>query len=342
MNKDSKKKDLNMIFYQPMTDITINKLKPFKIAWLFPENELEKNPSDRLRRYQISRFINNNVIDKNKSINIFGYARVPDLKKRLDDVDILVLLNIGQIDLDLCRMFRERGKTVIFDHCERIFGLACEDLIMQEVSAITCCSRALANTTEMYLKNRGIDQKIFVIRDPIDDDIFLRKEYFEKEENIALLMGMGGNIIYTLPILEPICSAAGYKIRIISEPGLDSKNHEYRIWTLDTWIKDACSCSVALCYHDPYRYPDKGNVKVTMAMGLGLPVIASPVEAYREAIINGVNGFITDDWVSCLELLKDYSLRYMMGFKAMHTAKALYSTEKIGLDYISMIQELQK
>jgi len=337
-----------MIYNQPAEEIIKNTLKPFRIAWLFPEEELEKNPSDRLRRFQISRFININVIARNGSVNIFGYARIPDLKEKLEDVDIIVLLNIGEIDLDLCRYFRAKGKIILFDHCERIFGLASEDQVMQEVSAITCCSTALARTTDNYLKSRGIDQKIFVIRDPIDDDILVRDSVYLREENTALIMGMGANVQYVLPRLEEACTTAGYKIKIISEAGFSFPGHEFHIWEPDYrsdeyWIEHASKCSVALCCHDEFKFPDKGNVKVTMPMALGLPVIASPIESYKEAIRNGNNGFIVEnnDWVTPLNALKDLGLSYIMGFRSQYTAKSFYSTEKIGLDYVSMIQELQ-
>lgn len=336
-----------MIYYQPTQDITNIRLKPFSIAWLFPRVELETNPSDRLRRFQISRFINENIIDGNRSINIFEYDKMPDIKDKLKDIDVMVIFGIGQFDVDLIRFFREKGGIVIFDHCERIFGLACEDTVMQEVSAITCCSTALANTTETYLKDKGIEQKIFVIRDPIDDDILNRDKTYIREENTALLMGMSGNVHYTLPFLKGACDKAGYRIKVLSERGQEYygseyQNYEFLIWEPSTWIEIACTCSIALCCHDIYKFPDKGNVKVTMPMALGLPVIASPMQSYKEVIRSGHNGFIADnDWVPPLEILKDPGVRFTMGLKAQYSAKTLYSTEKICLDYISMIQELQ-
>lgn len=337
-----------MIYYQPAAEVTKSTLRPFKIAWLFPENVLEKNPSDRLRRFQISHFID--TVAYSSSMNLFHYAQQgPDLKERLEDTDVIVLLNIGEIDLDICRYFRAKGKIVLFDHCERIFGLASEDLIMQEVSAITCCSTALAKTTDGYLKSRGIDQKIFVIRDPVDDGIFLPRDTLNPtKENTALIMGMGSNVQYVLPTLEEACRTAGYRIKIISEADYCFPGHESHVWvnnpsSPDFWIGHTNDCSVALCCHDEYRFPDKGNVKATMPMALGLPVIASPVESYKEAIHSGINGFIVEnnDWVTPLEALKDREIAYIMGLKAQYTAKTLYSTEKISLDYIAMIQELQ-
>jgi glycosyltransferase involved in cell wall biosynthesis len=101
---------------------------------------------------------------------------------------------------------------------------------------------------------------------------------------------------------------------------------------------------VALCCHDENKFPAKGNVKVTIPMSLGLPVIASPVEAYKEVVDHTYNGFILEnsgDWEKRLIELKDPFLKHIMGLRAHQKVLSNYSTEKIGLDYLSMIYHLQ-
>jgi glycosyltransferase involved in cell wall biosynthesis len=75
-------------------------------------------------------------------------------------------------------------------------------------------------------------------------------------------------------------------------------------------------------------------------MSLGLSVIASRIEAYTEAVNNLYDGFIVDginDWIKSLEYLKDPVVRLNFGLRARQKALTEYSTEKIGLDYLSMI-----
>jgi hypothetical protein len=328
------------IYFQPAEELKGKAFSsPFRIAWLFPQADLI-NPSNRLRRFQISKYLNN--LPNIYSENFYEYPKIPNIKEKLIGFDVVVFFNIEQFDQDLSRFLSENSKIIIFDHCENIFGLGCEDAIMGWATAITCCSTALANLTEKYLKQKGLNHRIFVIRDPLDDLYPLPRALLNQD--IALVMGMGGNVQYVLSTLEPACERAGYKILILSEPGFPFSKHIYKFWSPYTWIEDVCTCSVALCCHDEYRFPAKGNVKVTIPMSLGLPVIASPLESYKEVVDHSYNGFIIEnsgDWEKRLTELKDPFLRSMMGFRARQKVLSNYSTEKIGLDYLSMIHHLR-
>ena len=325
------------VYYQPAEELK-EKVSPNtqRVAWLFPQADL-LNPSNRLRRYQISKYLNG--LSNINSENFYDYTRILDLRSQLLNFDAIVFFNIGQFDQDLSRFLRDNKKIIIFDHCENIFGLGCEDAVMEASSAITCCSTALANLTEKYLQQKGLNQRIFVIRDPLDDLYPLPQAFINKD--IALVMGMGGNVQYVLPTLEPLCEKTGYKILILTEPGLSfSSKHIYRVWSPYSWVEDACRCSVALCCHDVAHFPAKGNVKVTTPMSLGIPVIASPVEAYKEAVDHLSTGYIADrpeDWERGLLDLKNPDIKYPMGRDARQKALANYSTEKIGLDYLIML-----
>lgn len=329
------------VYYQPAEELKGNAPTPFRIAWLFPQADL-LNPSNRLRRYQISKYLNK--LPNVTSENYFEYEKIEGLRSQLLKFDVVVLFNIGMFDQDLSRFLSENNRIIIFDHCENIFGLGCEDAVMGWASAITCCSTALADLTEVYLRKKGLNHSIFVIRDPLDDLYPLSQAPLNKD--IALVMGMGGNVQYVLPTLEPICEKAGYKIMILSEPRLSfPSKHIYQVWSPYTWMEDACECSVALCCHDVSRFPAKGNVKVTTPMSLGIPVIASPVQAYKEALDPLYSGYIADtpeDWGKRLEELKDLDIRIPMGLRARHVAMKNYSTEKIGLDYLTMLYYLQR
>ena len=157
-------------------------------------------------------------------------------------------------------------------------------------------------------------------------------------------MGMGANVQYVMPTLEKYCAEAGYKIMLLTETGFTYPRHQVEYWTPYTWIDHALKCSVALCFHNIDQFPAKGNVKVTTPMSVGLPVIACPIDSYKEAIDHGYDGFIAykdSDWVEHLNFLKDKGKRNMMGLRARQSAITKYSTMKIALDYIAMINYLQ-
>lgn len=332
-----------MIYLNPEKNILAETLIPFSIAWLYPDSEESylDNPSNRLRRFQIAKFLKRIPYIQVK--NFFQYHENDSILEKLVNFDVIVMFNLSPIDVQICEKFKD--KILIFDHCERLFGFANEDFIMKNVSAITCCSSALAKTTEYYLIQSHLieDPQIFVIRDPIDDELLSFNGPIS-QENVALLLGMGGNINYALPVLAPSVEKAGYKIKIISEKNCENLGHDFVAWDRNTWIKEALTCSVALCFHDPNVFPAKGNVKVTTPMALGFPVIASPIESYREAIeVNQYTGYIAtnqEEWENHLIILKNPALRNLIGLRARLYVLREYSTEKIGLDYVAMIQKL--
>ena len=75
----------------------------------------------------------------------------------------------------------------------------------------------------------------------------------------------------------------------------------------------------------------KSENRLTMKMAMGLPVIASPVPSYEDVIVQGVNGFLAssrNDWVKCLEALRDPELRREMGKAARDSVIRKYSMEE--------------
>ena len=367
-----------MIFNNPSEDLK-DLFSPLKIAWLFPDRPqsigtsplFENNPSHRLRRMQFVkrsiRGVENAVFFPSEcpdsdlpltwtaSTSYFNYSRNnPErLADWLKDYDAVVIFSVDPSDGELSRILRARGKTIIFDHCENIFGLGAEDAIMENASAITCCSARLAANTENYFLSRGISKPIFVLRDPVDDSVLssglftgpmgpLFTESFNP--NRALVMGMGANVRYVLPFLESVCRRAGYEIFILSERGFGFGPHMTTTWELNTWVRLALTCSVALCFHDVRQFPAKGNVKATMPMSVGIPAIAVPMDSYKEAITHGYNGYIADaeqEWVGCLTSLKDTDLRNTMGARAIQTTHSRYGMNKFCLDYLAMLGYLQ-
>lgn len=334
-----------MISNLPAFDVTQTKIKPFSIAWLFPNASLVTDPSARLRRFQISQYFNTlyNVVIK--SDNFFFYDKIPNLPDELSCYDVVVMFSVNELEKDLCKFLKSKNIITIFDHCENIFGLGMEDEIMSKSSAITCCSTYLARSTFSYLISKfNCNKPIFVIRDPIEDSTLNFRPMAAYNPNTALVMGMGANVQYVFSKVERACQDAGYKILILTESGFQFPGHTVEYWTPYTWMEHVSKCSVAICCHDQDKFPAKGNVKVTTPMSLGVPVVASPIDAYREAVIGSQGGFIAEkeeDWLRYLTVLKDSDERNFRGLKARQYAIANYRTEKIALDYLSMISYLK-
>lgn len=68
----------------------------------------------------------------------------------------------------------------------------------------------------------------------------------------------------------------------------------------------------------------KSANKVIQAMALNVPVLASPIDAYEEVIINGFNGFIChneEEWIKNLTLLQDTDIRESIRNRGFETAQ---------------------
>lgn len=77
--------------------------------------------------------------------------------------------------------------------------------------------------------------------------------------------------------------------------------------------------------------PSEVRMKLIPYMGVGLPVVASPVRANAEIVRNGTTGNLAssqDQWADALDrLLEDPSLRWQMGTAGRRVVEEHFSAE---------------
>lgn len=267
-----------------------------KIYWYYPNNNYSlfpnvfDNPSIRLRVKYNLEFFNKDGHD----------AQITDDLDKAYLADILILLSFGEKEYLLTKYLKEHQKIVIHDYTENIRGIPILEKTKELCDQIICCSTVLAEK-----ERETYPDKVSVIKDPFEPTAIIKNiDYFSKK---VVWSGMGGNAVLPQKILKPIIYKVGLKYIEIS----NNPNSDYA-WQQDTWQNYYASCDIAICPQDQWVFPAKSNVKVTTAMSLGLPVIASPIQSYLEIIDNEENGFIAytlEDWEKYLYLLKDYSVR---------------------------------
>lgn len=153
----------------------------------------------------------------------------------------------------------------------------------------------------------------------------------------AVWMGMGGTQHIATDILGPVLKECGYRLITISEwESADVK------WSRDTWAMELVKGDIAICPQPEGIRDAKSNVKVTTAMALGMPVIASPIPSYTEVIRNGENGFLAsihrlDEWRNALNALRDPTVRARVGKAGRESAKA-YSQDVIAGEWVKLVQ----
>lgn len=150
---------------------------------------------------------------------------------------------------------------------------------------------------------------------------------------------MGGNQVTAIDLIKPIADKLGMNFITISE----WPTHDI-LWTHDTWLSELAKADIVVCCQRPTQ-PAKSGSRVTQAQSLGIPVCASPMLAYKQAIVHGETGFICDtleEWSTCLTLLRDDAdLRKRMG-AAAQLAVQNYSIDAVGRQWLNLLEGLSR
>lgn len=87
----------------------------------------------------------------------------------------------------------------------------------------------------------------------------------------------------------------------------------------------------------------KSENRLVMKMAMGLPVIACPVPAYNDVIVQGENGYLAssrEEWLACFEALRDPERRREIGRKARDSVIQRYSKEEQVRKLVAVLQRL--
>jgi len=110
---------------------------------------------------------------------------------------------------------------------------------------------------------------------------------------------------------------------------LNNLNMTIKPWHEDTEVNDILDFDIGIMPlpETPWSR-GKCGYKLIQYMACGIPVVASPVEANKDIVINKVNGFMAsgaDDWLAALErLLLDDGLRERMGRQGRKTVESKF------------------
>lgn len=290
-----------------------------KIAWLL-RNFDPTEPSQRIRRLNVHVALQERGVD---STLMTDYTVPPPEYTigKLADRNILVFSSFGPLERTLMEQARAKGMKVIFDLNEAILDIQEVRDTIKMADAVICCSKKLLEMAKPHAK------LLMTVEDAAEPT---EKEYNYflpvNDKPTALYIGMGGNSFLANEYLKSTLDKAGYKLVVCSEwDNADVK------WSLDTWEDTMLSAHVILCPQRVDVQPAKSNIKAAQAMSMGIPVIASPLPAYKEMIKNGNNGYLCDtleDWSNALIALKDVKKRIQVGMNGKETAES-YSLSAI-------------
>lgn len=134
------------------------------------------------------------------------------------------------------------------------------------------------------------------------------------------------------PCLTKLGAHAAFRLNVIGTASyeLDGVSTVARVWRAKTEIADLQRFDIGIMpLPDDDWSQGKCGLKLLQCMGLGIPVVGSPVGVNAEIIRDGVNGFLATterEWIEKLTLLiRDPTLRHQMGMAGRQTVEEGYA-----------------
>ncbi|TAJ77008.1 MAG: glycosyltransferase [Gallionellaceae bacterium] len=162
-------------------------------------------------------------------------------------------------------------------------------------------------------------------------------------------IGSPSSVQYLLALAEPLGVLAKRKpfiLRVIgggtiTMPGVDV---ESIAWSAETEASTIAECDVGIMpLRDTPWEQGKCAYKLIQYMACGLPVVASPIGANQNVVIEGETGLFANspqEWVDALErLLDDSGMRQRLGQAGRGRVEAEYSLQHIAPRLITLFKE---
>ena len=289
--------------------------KKLRVSWVIP-NINEDYPSFRIRVLNIHRKLCELGVDSQLLIK-------PD-PQQLKQFDVVIFCDI--IDPNTMGYLNRCGIPTVLDICEDIFTTH-EHL--KTASYIVCCSTVLADKLKPFARTICIPDAYEPFSGTIGRNI--------NKTLKVICCCMDGNVT-KLERLRPIIANLGMELVTITEGP-----HGTVKWDNKTWLQELNKADIVIVPQHEWEQPAKSNTRVTQAMALGLPVISSSLQSYKEIVEHGKTGFICEcgeDWEKYLLLLRDNpELRIQVGAAAKN-AVFNYSLDNISKQWINCLESL--
>jgi len=185
-------------------------------------------------------------------------------------------------------------------------------------------------------------------------DLYPQKKKISNRSEIVLgWIGTKGNLKY-LKRLEPVFETiqqrfSQVKLKIVSNDFYDPSSLPVikKTWKLEDENVDLISFDIGLMpLNDDLWSRGKCGLKIVQYLGVGLPVVCTPVGINSDIIQNGENGFwaATDqEWIDRLSILiQNPDLRFQMGLKGIEKVEKEYSLGVTSEKFFRILQNLSR
>jgi len=202
-----------------------------------------------------------------------------------------------------------------------------------------------------YIKKyvEKFNSNVTVIPTSIDTSRYTSKNY-DKQNSSSIVIGWVGTasgLIYlqTLEdVMQKLSTSYNIELRIISSHSIKipAVKVVHRMWTLENEIKDLQSIDIGIMPLPNTEFErGKGGFKLIQYMGVGVPVVCSPIGINSEIVHDGTNGYLAvakDEWLKKLSLLiEDENLRERLGRKGRESIQNKFTIEANAAKFVKII-----
>lgn len=217
--------------------------------------------------------------------------------------------------------------------------------IVRQSSVVIVGNRVLHEYARQY------NEHVTIIPSSIDATAYtLRAPQTQSDAPVTIgWVGSNTNLDYVAelaPVLRAVGERYPIEVQIVGgDVALPGVNVRCRPWQLANEISDLHQFDIGIMPlpDDPWTR-GKGGFKAIQYMGVGVPVVTSPVGINCEIITDGENGFLVSsdaEWQAALtRLVADAALRQRLGHAGRVTVEQHYSTQVNGPKLLATIQSI--
>src|SRR5579883_1865380 len=216
----------------------------------------------------------------------------------------------------------------------------------EAIAMTTLADWVVADSSYILGVVRRFTDRASWIPDNVDMRRFRRPRHHRPVRPVRLVWsGVAKKAASLLEIRDALASLAGFELVVVSDappPSLPRLGEalpcRYVRWGERSYARLLRTMDVIVSPRSLTNSYDLGHTeyKITLGMAAGLPAVASPQQAYVEAIGDSGGGIIAADdaaWRDALLTLRDPAVRAEMGARAREVVLARYSTPVVARQY---------
>ncbi|MBW1971551.1 MAG: glycosyltransferase family 4 protein [Deltaproteobacteria bacterium] len=254
---------------------------------------------------------------------------------------------------------RRKAKKIIYDFDDAVMVRNSTRENPYSITRFRRFVRTVKDSDYIFAGNRFLMEQakkynpnVMVLPTSIDLNNYPLKNWKIRSDNIIIgWIGDTGSLHY-LEKLAPVFEKLAYfdkniRLKIVCSHFFDLKEMKVikSLWSSETEIKDLLSFDIGIMpLVEDIWSEGKCGFKIIQYMGVGLPVVCSPIGVNKELVKEGVNGFFAKDeqqWIDKIMILaKDIDLRAKMGKEGRKRIEENYSVQANEPKFYQILKDL--